>query len=263
MTGISLLLLSVFLLGFAAYLYGFSAVQEQRHQSTLYAQLRYELGQAVAPTGPTTPGAPVAILDFPTIGVRNLVVVEGTTPENLMLGPGLVRNTPMPGQGGTSVIYGKLTTFGAPFSHLGELHVGAEFKAITSQGAATYRVAAFGDSSDLVADPAPNKLILLTAGSPYVPTYYTYVDADLVSAVQPQPGNLPPIYTDEVALAGDNGALVILLLWALALAGVSALGTFAAARWAPWPTYLSAAPIVILVVWNIYQNLAAVLPNVY
>ena len=261
--GVSLVLLSVFLLGFAVYLFGLSSVQESRHQTTLYAELRNELGQAVAPTGPTTSGAPVAILDFPTLGVSNLVVVEGTTPENLMAGPGLVRSTPLPGQAGTSEIYGRLATFGAPFSHLGSLKVGDEFKTVTSLGTSTYKVAAFGDSSHLVSDPAPNKLILLTAGSPYVPTYYSYVDADLVSAVQPQPGGLPPIFSDEVALAGDDGALVVLLLWSLALAGVSALATFGAARWAPWPTYVAAAPIVLVIVWNIYQNLAAVLPNVY
>jgi sortase A len=261
--GVSLLLLSAFLLGFAAYLFGFSSISESRDQTRLYSQLRYELSQAVAPTGPTAPGTPVAILDFPTVGVKNLVVVEGTTPENLMLGPGLVRNSPLPGQAGVSEIYGRLVSFGAPFSKLGQLHVGDEIKATTSLGVSTYRIAAFGDSSNLVSDPAPNRLILLTAGSPYVPTYYSYVDADLISTVQPQPGNLPPIYTDETALSGDTGALVIALLWALALVGVSAGCTIAASRWAPWPAYLAAAPIVIVVVWNLYRSLAAVLPNVY
>ena len=37
-----------------------------------------------------------------------MVVVEGTSPENLMYGPGLVRSSPMPGQGGVSEIYGRL-----------------------------------------------------------------------------------------------------------------------------------------------------------
>jgi sortase A len=261
--GVSLLLLSVFLIGFALYLFGLSAIVESRSQASMYSQLRNELGQATAPTGPTTSGAPVAVLDFPTIGIKNLVVVEGTTPENLMHGPGLVPNSPLPGQGGTSEIYGRLATFGAPFSHLGQLAVGAEIKAVTSQGVAIYKVAAFGDSSHEVIDPAPNKLILLTAGSPYIPTYYSYLDADLVSSVQPQSGIVAPIFTDETPLAGDNDALVITLLWALALAGVSAVSTYAAVKWAPWPAYLTAAPIVIVVVWNLYQNLAAVLPNVY
>jgi sortase A len=260
---VSMLLLSVFLLGFAFYLFGFSETVEAHSQTTLYATFRNELGQAVAPTGPTTPGDPVALLDFPTIGVRNLVVVEGTTPENLMRGPGLLPDTPLPGQAGVSEIYGRLATFGAPFSHLSQLQVGAEIKVITGQGVAIYKVAAFGDSSHLVVDPDPDRLILLTAGSPYIPTYYSYVDADLVSAVQPQPGGLPPLYSDELALSGDNSALVVALLWGIALLGVSATATFAAIRWAPWPAYLSAAPVLIVVVWKLYETLAALLPNVY
>lgn len=260
---ISLLLFSVFLLGLAAYLFGLSGTVEARSQVTMYSQLRYELGQATAPVGPTTSGSPVAILDFPGLGIHDLVVVEGTTPENLMRGPGLVRNGPLPGQAGVSEIYGRLATFGAPFSVLGQLRPGAEIKVITGQGTAIYRVAAFGDSGHLVVDPAPNRLILLTAGSPYVPTYFSYVDADLVSAVQPQPGGLPPIYSDETALSGDTGALVLALLWGIALAGVSALSTVAASRWSPWPAYLAAAPVVLVVLWNLYQSLAALLPNVY
>jgi sortase A len=261
--GISLLLLSVFLLGFAGYLFGLSATIESRSQTTMYQSLRYNLGQATAPTGPVNPGTPVAILRIPNAGVKNMVVVEGTSPENLMLGPGLVRSSPMPGQAGVSEIYGRLATFGAPFSHLSQLKVGDEIIAITAQGKAVYKVAAFGDSSHLVVDPAPNRLLLLTAGSPYVPTYYDYVDADLVTAVQPEPGGLPAIFTDETALAGDNNALVIALLWAIALAGVSGLATFAASRWAPWPVYLAASPVVLVVIWNLYHTLAALLPNVY
>lgn len=259
----SLLLFSAFLLGLAAYLFGLSGTVEARSQSTLYSQLRYELGQAIAPVGPTHPGSPVAILQLPSLGIRHLVVVEGTTPENLMRGPGLVRNSPLPGQAGVSEIYGRLATFGAPFAGLGQLRVGDEIKVITGQGTATYRVAAFGDSGHLVIDPAPNRLILLTAGSPYIPTYFSYVDADLVSAVQPQPGGLPPIYSDETALSGDTAALVLALLWGIALAGVSALSTVAASRWSPWPAYLATAPVLLVVLWNLYQSLAALLPNVY
>lgn len=141
--------------------------------------------------------------------------------------------------------------------------IGDEIKVTTGQGVAIYKVAAFGDSHHLVIDLAPSRLILLTAGSPYVPTYYSYVDADLVSAIQPQPGGLPPVFPDETPLAGDPSALVLALLWAMTLAGVAAIATVGATRWAPWPTYLAAAPVVIVVVWNLYHSLAALLPNVY
>jgi sortase A len=262
-TGAGLILLAVFLLGFGGYLFGLSAVQEGRSQTVLYPALGNKLRAAIGPVGPVRAGTPVAILDIPSIGVRDLVVVEGTSPENLMLGPGLVRNTPLPGQGGVAEIYGRRATFGAPFARLGHLRPGATIRAITGQGVTTYRVAAFGSSSRLVRDSAPNRLVLLTAGSPDVPSYYSYVDADLTSAVKPEPGGRPAIFTDETALSGDSGALILTVLWGLALAGVSVTVTVGAARWTPWPTYLTAAPIVLIVLWNLYQNLAALLPNVY
>jgi sortase A len=261
--GAGVLLLGLFVLGLAGYLYGLSGAQEARAQTTMYATLSGQLANSLGPTGPVTPGTPVAVLSIPAIGMRNVVVVEGTSPENLMLGPGHVRDTPLPGQAGVSEIYGRRTTFGAPFGRIPELGLNDTIKVATGQGTATYKVVAFGNSAHLVQNPASNQLILLTAASATVPAYFTYVDADLTSTVQPEPGGLPAVYSDETALSGDNGALVTALLWALALAGVSAAGTFAVTRWSPWPVYLAVAPIALAVLWNLYQSLAALLPNVY
>jgi sortase A len=106
-------------LGFAGYLYVLSSVQESRSQVLEYVRLRGELAGQVAPLGPTAPGSPVAVLGptapgspvavlgIPGIGVRNMVVVEGTSPENLTLGPGHLRDTPLPGQAGVSEIFGR------------------------------------------------------------------------------------------------------------------------------------------------------------
>jgi sortase A len=261
--GTGVLLLGLFVLGLAGYLYGLSGTQEARAQTTLYATLSGQMANALGPTGPVTPGTAVAVLTIPAIGMRNVVVVEGTSPENLMLGPGHVRDTPLPGQAGVSEIYGRRTTFGAPFGRIPQLGLNDTIKVATGQGIAIYKVVAFGNSGHLVENPASNQLILLTAASATVPAYFTYVDADLTSSVQPEPGGLPAIYSDETALSGDGGALVTALLWALALAGVSAAGTFAVTRWSPWPVYLAVAPIALAVLWNLYQSLAALLPNVY
>jgi len=261
--GLGLSLLGVFLLGFAGYLYGLSGVQEARSQTTLYTQLRTELANAVAPVGPTTPGAPVAILNIPSIGVRDMVVVEGTSAENLMSGPGHLRNTPLPGQGGTTEIYGRRATFGAPFGRLAQLRPGDKINVITGQGQSSYTVRALGSSRRLVEDPAANRLLLLTAASPVIPAYFVYVDADLTSSPQPSPGNLPDITTQETALSGDTGALALAMLWALALVIVSAAATFGAMRWSPLLTYLAATPVLLAVLWSLYQSLAALLPNVY
>ncbi|HXL16364.1 MAG TPA: class E sortase, partial [Streptosporangiaceae bacterium] len=136
--GIGLILLGVFLLGFLGYLYGLSAIEEARAQSTSYATFRGQLAQQVAPLGATTPGAAVAILTIPAIGIKNMIVVEGSSPENLELGPGHVRNSPLPGQNGVAEIFGRRATFGAPFGRLMELKRGDRVTVITGQGKASY-----------------------------------------------------------------------------------------------------------------------------
>jgi sortase A len=261
--GVGLILLGAFLFGFLAYLFGISGVQEARAQSNAYATLRAELAQQIAPLAATTPGAPLAILNIPAIGIKNMIVVEGTSPENLELGPGHVRNTPLPGETGVAEIFGKRATFGAPFGRLGELHRGDKVTIITGQGKASYTVVAKGDSSHLVKDPAPNRLLLLTACSAAVPSTYCYFDAELTSQPQQDPGGRPPISAAETPLSGDSSVLVLTLVWGLALVIISVGGTVAAARWSPRLAYLTAAPLALAVLWNLYQSLAALLPNVY
>jgi sortase A len=262
--GVALLLLAVLALGLAGYLYGLSGGQEARAQTILYTRLQYELANQVAPLGPTAPGSPVAVLDIPAIGISDMVVVQGTSPENMTLGPGHLRDTPMPGQAGVTEIFGRRATFGAPFARLAELRPGDVIETITGQGRSVYRVAAIGSSGHVrIEDPAPNRLILVTASSPFVPSYYVEVDARLASVTRPGPAVAQVLNAPELALAGDDGALVLTFIWGVALAGVSALGTYGALRWSPWAAYLAAVPVALAVLWNLYQSLAALLPNLY
>jgi sortase A len=266
LVGAGLTLLGIFLLGFVGYLYGVSGLAEARAQRTLYQSLKIELGDlgtAVAPIAATTPGAPVAILNIPAIGIDKMVVVEGTSPENLTLGPGHLIDTPLPGEYGVSVIFGRRATFGAPFGRLTQLKNGDKISVITGQGKATYTVVANGDSSHYVEDPAPNRLLLFTSCSAVVPTSYCYYDADMTSSPQQDPGGRPAPTAADLPLAGDTSVLVLTMMWGLALVIVSAAGTIAAARWSPWLAYLAATPLVLAVLWNLYQNLAALLPNLY
>jgi sortase A len=260
---ISMLLLALLATGFLGYLFGASGVQEKSSQSRLYGTLATQLGQEIGPLGPTRPGKPVAIMSIPSIGLRNVVVVEGTAAEDLTAGPGHLRDTPLPGQLGLSVIYGRRATFGRPFAHLDRLVPGAKIAVITQQGRAIYRVAAIGDSHHPVQDPTLSRLVLLTANSAQVPAYYLEVDADLVSTPHNGFVILPAIGPAEQAMAGDTGALVLTMVWGLALVLVSVGGTLAAARWSTWPAYLIITPVVLAVVWNLYENLAALLPNLY
>lgn len=260
---VGLILLAAGVLGFVGYLFGISRVQEARAQTALYATLAGQLGNEIGPLGPTRPGAPVAIMNIPAIGVRHLVVVEGTSPQNMTLGPGHLRSTPLPGQLGVSVIYGRRATFGAPFAALPWLRPGDTISVTTQQGTASYKVVAVGGSHAPVRDTAPNRLVLLTASSATVPAYYVEVDAQLTSAPHQGPASLPATGPAESALAGDPNALVPAMLWGLALAMVSVAGCYGAVRWSPLPAYLAATPVAVALLWHLYQSTAAVLPNLY
>jgi sortase A len=260
---VSLLLLALLIIGFVGYLLGVSRIQEGSAQQRLYATLAGELGQDIGPLGPTKPGAPVAVLDIPAIGLHNAVVVEGTSPEDMANGPGHLRSTPLPGQIGTSVIFGRLVTYGAPFARLASLRPGDVITTITQQGSSRYRVVAVGSSQQPVKDQNLNRLVLLTASSSGVPAYYDEVDADLVTAAHNGPVQLPDIGPSEQALAGDSGAMVMTMVWGLALALTAIGAAVAAARWSPWPVYLVVTPVVLAIIWSFYESCAVLLPNLY
>jgi LPXTG-site transpeptidase (sortase) family protein len=265
--GVAVTLLAVLVLGFAGYLYFLSGVQEARSQTGLYATLRGQLSQAVAPIGspkPPVPGAAVAILNIPAIGLHNEVVVQGTSPENMTLGPGHLRSSPLPGEYGVSVLYGRRATFGAPFAKVPDMKLGDRIKVTTGQGNSTYVVRVIGDSKGrILIDGEPNQLILMTADSAFMPSHYIEVEANLVSTPQTNPGGQPAVSSAETALANDPTSLILTMAWGLALVIVAAAGTVAAARWSRWPAYMVAIPIALAIVWNLYQSVSALLPNLY
>jgi sortase A len=284
--GVALTLLAVVILGFVGYLYFLSGVQEARAQTTLYARLQGELAQAVAPTGPVipghpaspaslaaVPGDPVAMLSIPAIGVSNMVVVEGTSPENLTLGPGHLRDTPLPGQAGVSVVFGRRASFGAPFGSLPLLRKGAVITTITSQGEARYQVIAVSDSSNPVPfSQLPDQLLLVTADSKLAPAHYIeveakFVDAEVAGTKQatpfPESGYFPQVSAAEAALGRDSYALIPAMAWAIALAAAALLGSYLAVRWARWPAWIVTIPVLVAIIWNLYEALSALLPNLY
>lgn len=253
----------LFVAGFGVYLFGLSWFSEAHAQSTMYKSFAYDLAQATAPTGPAKEGQPVAVLNIPAIGLRNAVVVEGTTSRDLALGPGHVRASALPGEVGWSFIYGKVATFGAPFARLEQLQLGDVITVADGQGVAKYRVHSFGTSRYPAVDSAPNRLVLMTANSPTIPTSAVQVSADLMTTPQPNPEDWPSLTPQENYLASDTASLIPLLLWSQALLVTVVLATIAAHRWSRWPTYLLAAPVVIAVTIGVYQNLAGLLPNIY
>src|SRR5262249_61335956 len=93
-------------------------------QRVAYARLRSDMANGIAPVGQTrsdghllAPGTPVAWLEIPQLDVHE-VVFEGTSAGVLRSGPGHRRDTPLPGQAGVSVIFGRRAAFGGPFHPL-------------------------------------------------------------------------------------------------------------------------------------------------
>jgi hypothetical protein len=230
----------------------------------MFASFAGQLGQATAPVGPTTEGSPVAVLNVPQISLRDVVVVEGTSSRDLTHGPGHVRNSVLPGQAGESVIYGKDVTFGAPFASLMRLNRGEKFTVSTGQGTATYVVESFGTSARPAPADSANRLLLETAAAGLAPSSAVQVSAGLVSKPQPSPAGSPVVIsTEELGMAWNPDSLIPLMLWSQALLIAVVAATFAAHRWSRAPAYACAAPVVITLLWCVYENLATALPNLY
>ncbi|MFI5793315.1 sortase [Streptomyces sp. NPDC051677] len=272
--GAALCVLAALLLGFAANLTVVGHLQHARDQQTAYDELRRQLALGIAPVGQRTyegdmlkPGAPVALLRIPALGLKE-VVGEGTTSGVLMSGPGHRRDTPLPGQAGTSVIMGREWGYGSPFNDLHQLPVGAEIRVTTGQGTAAYTVSGIrreGDPLPSTLTRGQGRLTLITAdGGPYTPSGALRVDATLTSAAQPAPPRpLTPGWIDESeqALGTEGAAWLPVFLWSQALL-LAALLTMAARRvWGPWQTWIVGVPVLAALGLAVSGAATRLLPN--
>lgn len=269
-----LLILSCLCLGFLANLLVVSQLIHARDQEVLYSDFRSELANAIAPVGQTDingallqRGAAIAILEIPDIGLQE-VVVEGTTSTVTQSGPGHKRDTVLPGQAGTSVIYGRQAAFGGPFGQLEILQPGMTIVATTGQGVAEYRVIGVrrpGDPIPALLQSGEGRLTLVTAMGPrFMPTDLLRVDAELVSQVQPTPPRvITPASMDpaEQAMAGDPEGLVPLLLWLQVLLAVAVATVWLVLRWGRWQAWLVAAPIFFFAGVMASMSAIRLLPN--
>jgi LPXTG-site transpeptidase (sortase) family protein len=266
--------LAALLLGFAANLTIVGHLQHARDQETAYDEFRRQLAVGIAPVGQRTydgrllePGAPVALLRIPVLGLKE-VVGEGTASGVLMSGPGHRRDTPLPGQAGTSVIMGRQWGYGSPFNDLHQVPVGTEIRLTTGQGTAVYKVSGIrrqGDPLPPALQQGQGRLTLITAdGSPYTPSGALRVDATLTSAVQPSPPRaLAPGWIDasEQALGTENAAWLPVFLWSQGLLA-AALLTMAAHRvWGRWQTWIVGVPVLAALGLAVSGAATRLLPN--
>lgn len=276
MGGSALWILGLCLLGFVLWFAFLSRLHYDRIQVESYANFRVELALATAPTGPTQPTAPtkllvpgtaVGVLNIPDIGLTS-VIFEGTSGRVLESGPGHQRDTPLPGQPGVSVIFGRRAAYGGPFSRLPWVKVGDVFTVTTGQGVASYRVIDLRRAGDPF-PPAPaagqGRLTLVTAdGPPLAPFAVLDVDADLISKPVPAPAMVvtaADLSPSEKALGTDPNALVPVVLWGALLLGAVALLAWAGQQWGRWQTWIVAVPVVLFLSLSISDQVAALLPN--
>ncbi|MFE2586287.1 sortase [Streptomyces sp. NPDC059378] len=272
--GAALCLLAALLLGFAANLTIVGHLQHSRDQETAYDEFRRQLALGIAPVGQQTydgkmlePGAPVALLRIPALGLKE-VVGEGTASGVLMSGPGHRRDTPLPGQAGTSVIMGRQWGYGSPFNDLHRLPLGTEIRLTTGQGTAVYRVSGLrheGDPLPAALKQNEGRLTLITAeGAPYTPSGTVRVDATLTGPVRPSPARplaLGWIDDSEQALGTEDAAWLPVFLWSQALL-LAALLTMAAYRvWGRWQTWIVGAPVLAALGLAVSGAATRLLPN--
>jgi sortase A len=251
-----------------------SRLQASAAQGRLFDRFRAQLAVGTAPIGPKDAndkvivlGTPIAYIEIPSIDLKQ-VILQGTTSGVLFDGPGHRRDTPFPGQIGSSVIYGRHFAFGGPFSDIGDLKNGAAIKVTTGQGSFEYHVIGVRKEGDPA--PAPLKsgsarLQLVTAdGSPYLPSGVLRVDADIVGtpAVGPQllisKSALP---SEEQAMAGDTRTLWVLALWLQALVLLTVALAWAWHRWGRAQAWICLVPVMLLVGLAASGELVRILPN--
>ena len=266
----SLCALSLLAIWLVAYAFLFSEFQESHAQHSLYGEFRLQLASGVAPlAAPIHNGRPVALLDAPEAGMHDVVVVQGTSPADLENGPGHRSDSVLPGQAGTSVLFGRDVTFGGPFRHLASFSKGDSITVTTGQGKATYVV----DDVRIAGDPFPaplasgaGRLVLESSvgggyRSEWAPTQSIYVDADLAN---PFPsGQVGPTLQSQRALATDKSALLPLVLWLqlFVLADVGFLWT--RSRWGVAQAWLVGTPVLFALAWLITSAAALLLPNLF
>lgn len=245
------------------------SVSQDRAQELLYDQFRTDLADATAPVGPIVPvGEPVALLTFPRLGLEQ-VVVEGTAAGDLLVGPGHRRDTPLPGQEGISVVYGRAATYGGPFARLTELRPGDEITVVVAQGRAKFRVLDVRRAGEpLPAPPAEGRarLTLVTGEgegrlSAITPSSAVYVDAEATKAFPAPAGRPAAIPETERAMAGDPGAVPLLAL-CLGMLLALTLGVIAASqRWSKALVWVVACPLVLAQSWVTTDVVMRLLPN--
>ena len=246
------------------------------------------------------PGDPIGRLTIKNID-SDFIMVQGVDLKWLQQGPGHFPQTPLPGQPGNAAIAGHRTTYKAPFNRIDELVPGDIITVQTLQGTFTYKVDAHIDPKDgstsghVIVSPddlsildqtGVNRLTLMACHPKFTAAQRIVVTAMLIS--NPAPATPIPttdgVTTDassDALAGGDSSAWPAAIFWSL-LAGAAWFGTWwlarfftptllrkraqRVARWKDWKfltTYAIGTPIVLVLMFIAFANIARLLPASY
>jgi len=268
----AMITMAVILLGLSLNLVVFSRLQHRTAQSREFARLRKELALGVAPTGQADqagrllrPGTPVALLEIPSIGLHE-VIVEGTSGRMLTSGPGHLRSTVLPGQAGTSVVFGRAGAYGGPFGGIDRLRKGAVITVTTGIGTSKFRVIGHRRAGDPAPPPPASgagRLTLVTAeGVPFFPSGTMRVDADLEGAAQPTPTlALSAVPRSERPMGIDTGTPWVLAFLLEALILVVVVSALSWRLWGHTQTWIVFLPLTLLIGYHVADQVTVLLPN--
>lgn len=246
-------------------------LSQDRSQDLLYREFRTELAAMTAPTGEDSiePGAPVALMQAPTIGLDQ-VVVEGTASGDLLAGPGHLRSSVLPGQEGTSYVLGRGSSYGAPFGDIGDLEVGDPITMTIGQGAKTFSVIGVRRPGDPEPQPRAAGIARMTLVSAegegryavLSPGDVVYVDAEAPEAWGAPAGRPAAVPDAERPMQDDRDSALPLLTLCLALLLALTLATVAARqRYSALLVWVIAAPVAVALAWQTTDVVMRLLPN--
>jgi sortase A len=255
---------SVLVAAMIAFLFAFSGLAEARTQVGLRRRFQSDTQNLRAPIGGAiSTGVPVAELDIPAINLHQ-IVVQGTTSGTLRSGPGHLRQTPLPGQEGNAVVFGRRAAYGGSFRRISSLAPNDKILVTTGEGHFTYvvdavRRLASSDGSELVSTGA-NQLTLVTSDPAFFASRRLSVTAHLSGRAFAASADPTPVTRAELGLAGQSDGILPLVLW-LEVLLIAAIGaTWLWRRWARWSAYVVCVPVLLAVTWLVFENLTKLLP---
>ena len=264
--GLVLTVVGLSLVLFLAYVFAFTDLRHARAQHQAVDAFTTPAG-VVALSGKLPPnGTPAAVLKIPAIGVSE-VVLQGSSPQQTAMGPGIMTQAARPGTIGNAVIVGRRTTAGAPFAKLSTLKLGDKVFLANGLGKFTFVVIRKGTATPGQVNPASPvnrpQLTLVTASTPLGGSGLSYVVARQVTApgVAVKPHHKPT--SAELGLSGYPGAVLPSILLGLLYVALIAGTVIAYVRHRRhlWTIYVLTTPIILAVALWWFENLYLLLPS--